>query len=334
MIRHIVVTASLWSVFIFGCGNVAADKVAPEGSRDASAATSDPSTAAPVADRAGRPENGGDREIAVGDWPQFLGPHGTGVSDETGLAASWPAEGPPQVWTKEVGVGYSAPSVLGSRLVVHHRIGDEEIIECLNAATGESSWKHATPTDFVDPYGYNGGPRCTPLLTRDRCYTYGAAGTLCCVELATGNEVWRREVAKDFAISEGFFGVGCTPVIYGELLIALVGGQPDAAVVAFNKDTGKTVWHAGGKPTWDGIVTPHGDTYDWTGEEMLVSYSSPIIEKIGGEDHLLCLLRQGLLSLDPWTGKTKFRYWFRSQAHESVNAARPVVAGDKVLVTA
>jgi outer membrane protein assembly factor BamB len=328
LIRHIAVAASLWSIFVAGCGSVAAGKTAREES------ASKDSTAGPIADRAGRPAEGSTREIAVGDWSQFLGPHGDGVSGETGLANAWPAGGPPQIWTKEIGVGYSAPSVLGDRLVVHHRLRNEEVIECVDANTGTSAWTHRTPTAFVDPYGYNGGPRCTPLLTQDRCYTYGASGTLCCVELATGNEIWRREVLKDFTVPEGFFGVGCTPVLYGNLLIALVGGQPDAAVVAFDKDTGKTVWHAGGKPTWDGVVTSEGEPYDWTGDETLISYSSPIIAKIAGEDHLLCLLRQGLLSLDPWTGKTQFRYWFRSQAHESVNAARPVVVGDDVLITA
>lgn len=272
--------------------------------------------------------------VAVGDWPEFLGPHGTGVSDETDLADTWPAAGPPALWSKEIGVGYSAPSVLGDRLVVHHRVRDEEVVECLDPATGEPRWRHAYATDFVDPYGYNGGPRCTPLLAGDRCYTFGAAGTLCCVDLATGKEVWRREVAKDFEIPEGFFGVGCSPVLYGDLLIALVGGQPDAAVVAFDKATGETVWQAAGKSTWDGAETSDGKTYRWTGDEMLVSYSSPIVATIGGEHHLLCLLRQGLVSLDPATGRERFKFWFRSTVHESVNAARPVVDGDRVLLTA
>jgi outer membrane protein assembly factor BamB len=256
------------------------------------------------------------------------------VSDETNLANAWPKSGPPEIWSKEVGVGYSAPSVLGDRLVVHHRIEDDEVIECLDAKTGKSIWSHKTPTDFTDPYGYNGGPRCTPLLAGDRCYTLGAAGTLCCVGFANGNQIWRREIAHDFKVPEGFFGVGCTPVLYGNLLIVLVGGQPNAAVVAFDRETGKTVWTAGGKSTWNGVKTSEGDPYEWTGDEMLVSYASPMLANIAGEDHVLCLLRQGLLSLDPWTGKTRFRYWFRSQAHESVNAARPVVVGDDVLITA
>lgn len=314
--------------FAPGCGGAEPTaNTGPTAAEGAPAATSAPSRSVPKAEQIRPP-------VAVGDWPQFLGPHGTGVSDETGLADSWPAGGPPKVWSKEIGVGYSAPSVLGDRLVVHHRVRDEEVIECLDPATGESKWRHAYPTDFVDPYGYNGGPRCTPLLAEDRCYTFGAAGTLCCVELTTGEEVWRREVAKDFEIPEGFFGVGCSPVLYGDLLIALVGGQPDSAVVAFDKKSGETVWHAAGKPTWDGAVMPGGDKYEWTGDEMLVSYSSPFVATIGGEHHLLCLLRQGLVSLDPTDGRERFKYWFRSNAHESVNAARPVVDGDTVLLTA
>jgi hypothetical protein len=67
---------------------------------------------------------------------------------------------------------------------------------------------------------------------------------------------------------------------------------------------------------------------------MLVSYSSPLVATIGGEHHLLALMRQGLVSLDPADGRERFHYWFRSQAHESVNAARPVVVGDEILLTA
>ena len=271
---------------------------------------------------------------AAGDWPAFLGPHGTGVSDETNLAAAWPADGPPRLWSRAVGEGYSAPSVLGDRLVIHHRVRDEEVVECLDAATGESRWRHAYSTAYSDPYGYNGGPRATPTLTADRCFSYGAAGTLCCLNLQTGQQLWRRDVQQDFQIPEAFFGIGTSPVLYESLVICLVGGQPDAAVVAFDAVTGKTVWHAGGKPTWDGADTGR-QPYVWTGKEMLVSYSTPTLARFHGQPHLLCLVRQGLLSLDPASGAERFHYWFRSPVHESVNAARPVVFdGDKILLTA
>src|SRR5712692_232592 len=117
------------------------------------------------------------------DWPQFLGPHANGISDETGLLDKWPTNGPPVLWEKEIGTGYTAPSILENMLVLHHRIRDEEIVEAFDPATGKSIWRYAYPSHFVDPYGYNNGPRSTPLLTSDSCYTLGAEGKLLCLEL-------------------------------------------------------------------------------------------------------------------------------------------------------
>jgi outer membrane protein assembly factor BamB len=281
-------------------------------------------TAAPVEVRAGE------------DWPMFLGPRGTGVSDETALMESWPAEGPPVAWSKSIGVGYSAPSVLGHRLVFHHRQGREEIVECLRADTGEPLWKHAYPTSYRDPYGYNDGPRCTPLLTKDRCYTFGAEGMLLCLDLESGSEIWLRDTQQDFKVPQAFFGVGCTPILEGSLLIALVGGQPNSGVVAFDAATGKTVWESVGRDTWDGAATGWSSdpNYKWTGEEMVASYSSPIAATIHGQRHILCLMRQGLVSVDPQSGAVNFKYWFTSRDYESVNAARPVVIGDRVFISA
>lgn len=276
-----------------------------------------------------------DREGA--DWPQFLGPEHTGVSTETGLLKAWPQAGPPLVWNKTVGTGYSAPSVLGNRLVVHHRPTGEDIVECLNASSGETLWTYTYRSNFRDPYGYNNGPRCSPLLTAEYCYTLGAEGKLLCLALADGKKIWERDLRTEYTVPEGFFGVGCTPILEGDRLIVLVGGQPDAGVVAFNPLTGETLWESVGKKTWDGVQTgsPGGDaTYRWEGDEMMVSYSSPIAATIHGRRHVLCLMRQGLVSVDPQTGQVNFKHWFRSRTHESVNAARPVVVGDTILLSA
>ena len=271
---------------------------------------------------------------AADDWPWFLGPQHTGVSLETGLLSRWPDEGPPVVWKRAIGTGYSAPSVLGKRLVLHHRPADEEIVECLNALTGETIWRHEYSSDFSDPYGYNNGPRCSPVLSGNRCYTLGAGGKLVCLQLSDGNLVWQRDLRSEFDVPDGFFGVGCSPILEGERLIVLVGGQPNSGVVAFDPETGKTLWEAVGRATWDGVADESGDAYEWTGEEMVTSYSSPIAATIHGRRHLLCLMRQGLVSLDPATGKERFKYWFRATVHESVNAARPVVVDDTVMISA
>ncbi len=167
------------------------------------------------------------------DWPAFLGPSGTGVTADAGLADHWPKGGPPILWSKKIGSGYSAPSVRAGKLVFHHRLHNESIVECLHADTGKSIWKVSYESTFSDPYGYNNGPRCTPLLTEKYCYTFGAEGKLLCVELATGRHVWARDVSKDFNVPQHFFGTGCTPILEGDLLIVLVGGQPNSGVVAF-----------------------------------------------------------------------------------------------------
>jgi outer membrane protein assembly factor BamB len=269
------------------------------------------------------------------DWASFLGPHGTGVSDETGLLDEWPAGGPPVVWKKKIGAGYSSPSVLGNRLVIHHRQRDQDLIECVRADDGTPIWSHKYDTDFSDPYGYNNGPRCSPLLTPTRCYTFGAQGRLICLDLDSGKLVWEHETAKKWQVPKHFFGAGCTPILEGDLLIVLIGGQPNSGVVAFDASNGKSVWEGVGEKTWHGAETDQpGRPYHWTGEEMIVSYSSPIVATIHGEKHLLCLLRQGLVSLDPANGKTRFKYWFRSRINDSVNAARPVVVDDMIFLSA
>jgi outer membrane protein assembly factor BamB len=290
-----------------------------------------------------QPSSANDRDRREGeDWPTFLGSRGTGRSGETGLLEPWPKDGPPVLWQKRVGTGYSAPSVLGHQLVLHHRVGDEEIVDCLHAATGEPIWRYAYESGFSDPYGYNNGPRCSPVLTEDRCYTFGAEGKLLCLDLKTGEKVWMRDALAEFDLRKEngepnwFFGIGCTPILEGGLLIALVGGQPDSGVVAFDAETGETVWESVGRETWDGTETgwPQQPVYRWSGEDQVVSYSSPIAATIHGQRHILCLMRQGLVSLDPKDGSVRFKYWFMSRTYEAVNAARPLVIGDRIFLSA
>ncbi len=112
------------------------------------------------------------------DWPQFLGLRQDGTSLETGLVRSIPTNGLPILWDRPIGTGYSAPSLISGMLVTFHREKNEEIIEALDPATGASRWRHGYPSAYRDPYGYNNGPRCAPILTEQRVYTFGAEGKL------------------------------------------------------------------------------------------------------------------------------------------------------------
>ena len=276
----------------------------------------------------------------AGDWPEFMGPARDQTSPETEILDSMPAGGPPLLWDKEIGTGYSAPSVRGKLLVLHHRVAGEEVVEAFDAASGESRWRFGYPSSFTDPFGFNNGPRCTPLLTEDRCFTMGAEGVLLCVELATGKQVWRRDTQKDFEVPPAFFGAGSSPLLEGGLLIVQVGGQPDSCLVAFDAATGKTVWQNVGEKSWTGVPMsgwPGERTVQWNRSnpiyEKQASYCTPVAATIHGRRLILCLTAQGLVALEPKTGELQFCFWFRVPQNESVNATTPVISGDLIFLS-
>src|SRR5262245_58702307 len=118
--------------------------------------------------------------LSAADWPQFLGPERNGISSETGLLQSWPKEGPSVVWEQAVGAGFSGPVVAGNRLILFHRLKNEEVVDCLDAATGKELWRFAYATGYRDDFGFDEGPRSTPLIAGKHIYTIGAEGKLYC----------------------------------------------------------------------------------------------------------------------------------------------------------
>ncbi|MFM8273836.1 MAG: PQQ-binding-like beta-propeller repeat protein [Gemmata sp.] len=260
------------------------------------------------------------------DWPTFLGPTRDGVSSEKGLITPWPKEGLKKVWECELGIGFAPPVTADGKLFHADRFGDNVRLTARDALTGKALWKYEYPTDYEDRYGYDPGPRACPVVDGDRVYMYGPDGVLCCVSTATGKEVWKVDTKAKYFFQQNFFGAGSVPVIDGDLLIVTVGGsekgprpidfrdvKPNGTgVVAFDKKTGAVKYAAG---------------------DELASYASPVIATIDGKKTGLYFARGGLLGFDPQTGKTQFHYRWRAKIEESVNAANPVVVGDKVLLT-
>ncbi len=255
------------------------------------------------------------------DWPCFLGPTHNGISSETKLLKTWTQDGPPLVWEMEKGSGYSSPAILGDRLILLHRKGDEETVECLNTETGHRYWNFRYPTHFSDRYGYNNGPRSSPIIDDGRVYTVGAEGKLHCLKLDTGQLFWKRDIAREFKVPQDFFGTASTPLIRGDLLFVNIGAPGGPCVGAFDKHTGRMVWGAG--------------------DQWGPSYASPVPALIHGKPRILVFAggdsqppSGGLLSIDPQTGAVDFQFPWRSRSYESVNASCPVAVGNQVFVSA
>ncbi|MGH9720298.1 MAG: PQQ-binding-like beta-propeller repeat protein, partial [Bryobacteraceae bacterium] len=255
------------------------------------------------------------------DWKSFLGPTHNGSSTETALLREWPKAGPTLVWEMRKGTGYSSPAVAGDRLVYFHRADNREKVECLHPETGARYWDFSYATQFEDRYGYNNGPRASPVIDGDRVYTYGAEGKLHCLKLQTGQVYWKRDLAREFKVPQDFFGVATTPLIEGDLLIINVGAPGGPAVAAFHKLTGKMAWGAG--------------------DQWGASYSSPVSATVNGERRVFVFAggesqppAGGLFSINPANGAIDFAFPWRSRSYESVNAASPVIAGSQAFVSA
>ncbi|MBM4094024.1 MAG: PQQ-like beta-propeller repeat protein, partial [Planctomycetes bacterium] len=160
------------------------------------------------------------------DWPDFLGPRRDGTSPEKGILTEWPAAGPRIVWQRELGGGYGIGSVSRGRFFQFDRLGNRARLICMHAETGKTLWQFEYRSDYEDLYGYENGPRCSPVIDGNRVYIYGAEGWLHCLRASDGELIWKCDTAGRFGVIQNFFGVGSTPVIDGELLIAVVGGSP------------------------------------------------------------------------------------------------------------
>jgi outer membrane protein assembly factor BamB len=246
------------------------------------------------------------------DWPQFLGPTRNGVSAETNLNLAWSKEGPRILWKTKVGEGWSGPVMASNRVVIFHRVGDNEVVDCLNATNGMTLWRAEYPSTYRDDFGFESGPRATPAIDGHRLFTFGANGILNAWNLTNGANLWRIDTRKQFSSEKGFFGIACSPLVEGDAVILNIGGA-GAGVVAFDKATGKVLWKA-------------------TSEEA--SYSSPTAATINGQRRVFVFARKSLLALAPGDGQLLWEFPWAPRIDASVSAATPLVIGDHVFISA
>ena len=247
------------------------------------------------------------------DWPRFLGPNRDGVYLGDDLAEKWPASGPSTVWERPVGQGFSNPAVANGRLILFHREGGNEVVEALDAGTGKPLWSFDYPTTYRDDFGFDEGPRASPVVVGGQVYTFGAQGVLHCLQFVSGRKIWSLDTHKEFGVRKGYFGAAGTPLVEGTRLFLNAGGADGAGVAAIDKDTGRVLWTASDDPA---------------------SHASAVAATFGGKPHVLFFTRTGLLGVHPKAGEIFFQYRWRARSNASANAATPLVIGDQIFLSA
>ena len=252
--------------------------------------------------------------LLFASWPQFFGPDRNGVAGQ-GTQVRIPAETEDfeQLWKVKVGEGHSSPVVHGDTVILHHRIGNDEILQAFDRKTGKTLWKTEQPCSHSSSYDSNLGPKSTPCIAGGKVVSFGVGGQLTCTNLADGKILWTQDCAEKFKSLKGFFGRCSSPMVTNGQAFLNLGGRHNsqgAGIAAFDLETGKLTWQS----------TAHE-----------ASYASPILVNLHGKPTAIFFTREGLVGATLQTGKppkTLFDTYYRPQMHASVNAASPVHCGE------
>ena len=263
-------------------------------------------------------------------WPRFLGPNQDGKSNQKNILKDWSDGKLKLLWQHETGKGYGIGSAAEGKFFHFGLYDDKMQLTCLDCDSGKTVWKFDYDSNYKDLYGYDNGPRASPVIDGNHVYVYGVAGWLHCLNKQNGKLVWKKNLNQQFGVIQNFFGVASSPTIFEDLIIVMVGGSPEESKQIAPGRLNEV------KPNGSGIVAFDKLTGEvrYKAVNDLASYTSLRVAEINGKPTLLAWMRASLFGLDPRTGKELFSFFWRAKILESVNAATPVVIEqDKVLLT-
>jgi outer membrane protein assembly factor BamB len=239
------------------------------------------------------------------DWPQWQGPDRNAISKEKGLLKEWPKEGPPLAWrVKGMGGGDSAPSVAAGKLFGMSNRGDDEVVWALSEADGKELWVTRLGAAFQQRVPQSKeGPSCTPTVDGERLYVLGVGGDLACLQVKDGSILWRVSLTKDFGGVPPMWNFRESPLVDGDKIICTP-GAPDAAIVALDKATGKTVWKS---KVPAGAAVPAGGPGKF-GPSSGAAYASAIAIDFGGQRQYVQLTAKALVGVAASDGKILWRF--------------------------
>ena len=251
------------------------------------------------------------------DWPQWGGPDRDFKVANKGLARTWPKDGPPKVWSRDLGDGYGGIVEDGGTLYVMYRKKEKDaekgqgsdVVAALDAKTGKAKWEYEYPANTLkgQVLDFGEGPNSTPLIFDDYLFTIGFTSILNCIDRKNGSLKWSVDLIKEYEGKIQEFGYASSPIMYDGKLIVLVGGKK-AGVVCLKPGDGKPAWKS--------------SEYD-------ISYASPIIINVDGEDQLVFMSSTEVIAISPVNGELKWRYPHVNQYKN--NCFAPLFGRDNLL---
>lgn len=227
------------------------------------------------------------------------------------VPAQWPRQAKP-VWSATLGEGYSAPVTNGELVCLHSRQGAEEVVTCLDRATGKPRWSDRYASPFAkSSYATKMAPApfATPAMSGDSLITLGANAVLSVYDVNTGKLRWRKRPRQAPVTSGLFTGTAASPVVDAGRLIVFWGDDRGGELAAFDPAKGTVLWSN---------ATEHP------------VYSSPVVHTIQGVRQCLMLGEKNAFAVDVSNGKTLWTIPYKDEWNE--NIVTPLVVGDLVVL--
>lgn len=241
-------------------------------------------------------------QVTAADWPAFRGPARDGAAAGVTFSADWSTP-PKELWRRAVGPGHSSLCLVGDVLFTQEQSGEDELVTCYSAVTGEPIWVNSTKYDHNDVQGGE-GPRATPTYANGKLYTQSAGPLFQCLDAATGKVIWKHELSTKENPNPPIWGYSSSPLVVGDVVIQHSTGAGRRDMAAFNAATGEEVWSAA---------------------KNFSGYASPQPATLDGEMQVLMLDSAGLQSVAPATGELLWQYeWPKKQFERCV---QPLLTG-------
>lgn len=239
------------------------------------------------------------------DWPQWRGPNRDAKATGFTAPKTWPKELASK-WKVAVGEGVATPALAGDKLYVFARQDGNEVLRCLEAATGKEIWQDKYESmGATGPAASYSGPRSSPVVANGKVVTLGVRGVLSCLDAATGKLLWRKDDFKSYPR----FHPASSPMVVNGLCIAQLGGQDNGGLVAYDLVSGQEKWkYSGDSP----------------------GYASPVIMKIGDLQVIVAETERRLVAVNAADGKLLWETPYTVQGR-GYNASTPIVDGQTLI---